>query len=69
MYLACSQIAIAPANCLYVGDHVRDIDAGRAAGMRTIAAGWGYIEAGQDIHDWNADFVVHQSHQLHSMLF
>jgi phosphoglycolate phosphatase len=37
--------------------------------MRTIAAGWGYIEAGQDIHDWNADFVVHQSHQLHSLLF
>ena len=69
MYLACSQIDIAPANCLYVGDHVRDIDAGRAAGMRTIAAGWGYIEAGQDIHDWNADFVVQQSHELHSLLF
>jgi phosphoglycolate phosphatase len=52
-----------------VGDHVRDIDAGRAAGMRTIAAGWGYIEAGEDIHGWNADWVVQQSQELHSLLF
>ncbi|MBT7258725.1 MAG: HAD hydrolase-like protein, partial [Porticoccaceae bacterium] len=63
------QIDIDPANCLYVGDHVRDIDAGRAAGMRTIAAGWGYIEAGEDIHSWNADWVVQQSQELHSLLF
>ena len=69
MYLACAQIDIDPANCLYVGDHVRDIDAGRAAGMRTIAAGWGYIEAGEDIHGWNADWVVQQSQELHSLLF
>jgi N-acetyl-D-muramate 6-phosphate phosphatase len=69
MLLACSEIAIAPADCLYVGDHLRDIDAGRAAGMRTIAAGWGYIEAGQNIHNWQADWVVEQSHELHSLLF
>ena len=69
MHLACSQIDIAPANCLYVGDHVRDIDAGRAAGMRTIAAGWGYIEAGEDISSWNADWIVQQSRNLYSLLF
>jgi phosphoglycolate phosphatase len=69
MHLACSQINIAPADCIYVGDHIRDIDAGRAAGMRTIAAGWGYIEAQENIHHWNADWIVDQSHQLHSLLF
>ncbi len=69
MLLACSKISVAPADCLYVGDHLRDIDAGRAAGMRTIAAGWGYIEAGQDIQKWQADWVVEESHQLHSLLF
>lgn len=69
MFLACKEIDIAPADCLYVGDHIRDIEAGRAAGMRTIAAAWGYIEAGQNIHQWNADWVVEQSQQLHSLLF
>jgi len=69
MHLACSQIDIAPANCLYVGDHVRDIDAARAAGMRTIAAGWGYIEADEDISSWNADWIVQQSRNLYSLLF
>ena len=67
--LACSEIAIAPQDCLYVGDHVRDIDAGRAAGTRNIAAGWGYIEASEDIHNWQADWIVDQSHQLHELLF
>ncbi len=69
MFLACKEIDIAPADCLYVGDHIRDIEAGRAAGMRTIAAAWGYIETGQNIHQWNADWVVEQSQQLHSLLF
>ena len=69
MHLACSEIRIAPANCLYVGDHVRDIDAGRAAGTRTIAAGWGYIGANENIHHWNADWIVDKSHELHSLLF
>ena len=69
MFLASKEIGVAPADCLYVGDHIRDIDAGRAAGMRTIAAAWGYIEAGQDIHQWNADWVIEQSQQLHSLLF
>lgn len=67
--LACKEIATAPEDCLYVGDHVRDIDAGRAAGTRNIAAAWGYIEAGQVVADWQADWIVEQSQQLHSLLF
>ena len=67
--LACSKIATAPQDCLYVGDHVRDIDAGRAAGTRNIAAAWGYIEASENIHNWQADWIVDQSQQLHELLF
>ena len=69
MFLACAEIATAPADCLYVGDHVRDIVAGRDAGMRTIAAGWGYIDEDEDILSWQADWVVDQSQQLYSLLF
>ena len=67
--LACSEISMDPAECLYVGDHLRDIEAGRAAGTRNIAAGWGYIEQGVDIADWQADWIVERSEQLHSLLF
>ena len=69
MLLAAAQISVAPKDCLYVGDHLRDIDAGIAAGMRTIAAGWGYIEHGEDASNWNADYFVSESNQLHQLLF
>jgi len=42
---------------VYVGDDLRDIEAGRNAGMRTIAAGWGYLD-GEDPHTWGADLVL-----------
>jgi hypothetical protein len=35
----------------------------------TIAAGWGYIEADEDINSWNADFTLTNSNQLHQLLF
>lgn len=69
MYMACNEIQISPPDCLYIGDHVRDIEAGRAAEMTTIAAAWGYIEAGENIAQWGADYVVNQPQQLHSLLF
>ena len=69
MLLAAAKISVAPKDCLYVGDHLRDIDAGIAAGMRTIAAGWGYIEHGEDASNWNADYFVSESNQLHQLLF
>jgi phosphoglycolate phosphatase len=47
-----------PAHCLYVGDDLRDIQAGRAAGMRTLAAAWGYLGAGGAVEEWGADDVA-----------
>jgi len=67
--LACQEVSLAPEDCLYVGDHVRDIAAGRAAGTRNIAAAWGYIEANEIVADWQADWIVDESQQLHSLLF
>lgn len=56
MFKACAALGVAAARAVYVGDHLRDIQAGRNAGMPTIAAGWGYIPAGENPADWQADF-------------
>jgi phosphoglycolate phosphatase len=58
MYLAARKLDRLPAHTLYVGDHLRDIQAGRNAGMRTVAALYGYIEQGDDPSAWGADFSV-----------
>lgn len=58
MHLACRLIARAPAQCLYVGDDLRDIQAGRAVGMPTVAVRYGYLGTGEPIEDWGADHLV-----------
>jgi N-acetyl-D-muramate 6-phosphate phosphatase len=45
-------------DCVYVGDDARDIEAGRAAGMATLAAAWGYLGQGEPIEAWGADAVL-----------
>lgn len=46
-------------NCVYVGDHIRDIQAGKSANMRTIVAGYGYIPPqDKDLSAWGADEIV-----------
>jgi len=47
-----------PSRCIYVGDDLRDIQAGRAAGMRTLAATWGYLGEGEPPAQWGADAVI-----------
>ena len=48
LYRNCRELDCAPHEAIYVGDHLRDIEAGRRAGMYTIAAAYGYIEPGDD---------------------
>lgn len=55
--LACKQAGVDPAQCLFVGDDRRDVEAGRAAGCYTVAVGWGYLDGG-DPRTWGADLVV-----------
>ncbi|MBP6395141.1 MAG: HAD-IA family hydrolase [Giesbergeria sp.] len=51
---AAARLGLAPAHCLYVGDDERDIIAGRAAGMGTVAATYGYLGAQANVAQWGA---------------
>jgi 2-phosphoglycolate phosphatase len=55
---AARRLALDPAHCIYVGDDERDIVAGRAAGMRTVAATYGYMGAQADTTLWQADGAI-----------
>jgi len=58
MELACKTVNCAPNEAFYIGDHIRDIDSGNAAGNTTIAVSYGYIKAQDNINEWGADFIV-----------
>jgi 2-phosphoglycolate phosphatase len=47
------------AQCIYVGDAQRDIEAGRRAGMKTLVALYGYLLPGEDPSAWGADGLIH----------
>lgn len=66
MYLAAQQLGIAPERIIYVGDHPRDIDAGRAAGMPTVLAAYGYLPPAyrDNLEAWQADHIVYTVEQL-----
>ncbi len=61
---AARRIGVAASGCVYVGDDLRDVQAGRAAGMRTVAAAWGYLGLGEPIDAWNADAVIDSPSEL-----
>jgi len=54
---ACELARVDAASTAFVGDDLRDVQAGRAAGTLTIAAAWGYLNGG-DPNAWGADRVV-----------
>ena len=57
-----------PSQCIYVGDARRDIEAGRAAGMHTAAALYGYIEEHDPPTGWNADWQIGSPRELLPLL-
>jgi 2-phosphoglycolate phosphatase len=61
---AARQLGVECGNCIYVGDDERDIVAGRAAGMHTLVAAYGYIEDAASIGTWNADGLIDQPAEL-----
>ena len=61
---AAREMGVPPARCLYVGDAARDIEAGRAAGMRTVAVRWGYIPQDDDPRAWAADHLLDEPSSL-----
>lgn len=70
MYLAAKQLNLEARDIIYVGDHPRDIDAGRNAEMYTILAAYGYLplESRDDLAAWQADAIIHTVSELHQLL-
>lgn len=64
---AARRINLNPTQCWYVGDDLRDIQAGKAAGMPTIAAAWGYC-GNTEPQSWNADYIAHTPSDLLKLL-
>lgn len=65
--LACERAGVTPARSLFVGDDRRDIQAGAAAGLYTVAVSWGYLDGG-DPHAWGADKVLDHPAELAELL-
>jgi phosphoglycolate phosphatase len=63
---AARRLALPPQECWYVGDDLRDIQAGHAAGMKTIAAAWGYCGQTEPVV-WGADAIAETPLEILSM--
>lgn len=68
MLLACRQLGCRPEHSVYVGDHRRDIEAGSAAGMLTIAAAYGYVDEQDPADSWAADHIVASAADISALL-
>lgn len=65
---AARRLGVDPKHCVYVGDDERDIVAGHAAGMRTVAATYGYLGHKQDVHAWQAHAHINSPAELLHLL-
>ena len=61
-------LSLEPRRCVYVGDDERDVAAGRAAGMRTVAASYGYLGGHADTRLWGADALIQSPLELLPLL-
>jgi phosphoglycolate phosphatase len=61
---AAGHLGLDPGRCLYVGDDARDVQAGCAAGMATLAVAWGYLGPAARIEDWGASGIVSSPAEL-----
>ncbi len=61
---AAGALQLPPSACLYVGDDLRDVQAARAAGMRVLAAKYGYLGDGGAIESWQADAIIEHPRQV-----
>jgi len=65
---ACNQAGSEAAECIYVGDAERDIEAGNAAGMRSIVALFGYIAKSDKPNEWNAHATINHPKEILSII-
>jgi phosphoglycolate phosphatase len=64
LFEACRRLNLAAERCVYVGDAARDVEAGRRAGMATLAALYGYIAADDEPSGWGADGLLAEPLEL-----
>ena len=64
MLYACGKAGSLPAQCLYVGDAARDIEAGRVAGMQTLVALFGYISRDDSPQTWGASGMISEPREV-----
>jgi phosphoglycolate phosphatase len=68
LFEAARRMQLSPENCWYVGDDERDIVAGKAAGMTTVAAHYGYLGSQAEVMRWGADHIIHSPLALAELL-
>ena len=64
LFLACKEAQVKPEHCIYIGDAARDIEAGKAAGMKTAVALFGYIGKADKPHEWGADVLINTPQEI-----
>lgn len=67
--LACEQLRVDPQHTVFVGDHLRDIEAGLNAGCVTVSAAYGYIDSKENPEDWGGHYLINHAFELNSILF
>jgi phosphoglycolate phosphatase len=68
LFEAARRMQLDPQDCWYVGDDERDIVAGKAAGMITVAAHYGYLGSQAEVLRWGADHIIHSPLALAELL-
>ena len=68
LHHAANMLGIDESHCIYMGDDPRDIQAGKAAGMMTAVAAYGYIQENQDPYSWGADSIFNNPIELKNWL-
>ncbi len=61
---ACEMAEVRPEHCVYIGDAAHDIQAGKSAGMRTLAAAYGYLKPNDDPVSWGADALMQSPSEI-----
>tara|TARA_B100000029_G_scaffold478479_1_gene524621 strand:+ start:11744 stop:12421 length:678 start_codon:yes stop_codon:yes gene_type:complete len=64
LLMACNKLKINPSKVLYIGDDERDIIAAKKAGIKSVAANFGFIQENTDIRQWDADFIINKPTDL-----
>lgn len=67
MKKACLDLSVDPQTCVFIGDARTDIEAGKAVGMQTVTAGYGYVPHDCELSTWQADFLVHSVAELYHL--